>query len=125
MSTKVQPVATDESRPLPDDQLKAMLHMLKLCRYFDERMEALYRQGRLPGAIYSGRGQEGTHVGVTSRWNRPIRCSRPTGICPPSSRRVWTCNASWRSSGVASTGTCGAETATVTSAIGMATAPSR
>ena len=33
-------------------------------RYFDERMEALYRQGRLPGAIYSGRGQEGTHVGV-------------------------------------------------------------
>jgi pyruvate dehydrogenase E1 component alpha subunit len=27
-------------------------------------MEALYRQGRLPGAIYSGRGQEGTHVGV-------------------------------------------------------------
>ncbi len=28
-------------------------------------MEALYRQGRLPGAIYSGRGQEGTHVGVT------------------------------------------------------------
>ena len=34
------------------------------CRYFDERMEALYRQGRLPGAIYSGRGQEGTHVGA-------------------------------------------------------------
>jgi pyruvate dehydrogenase E1 component alpha subunit len=43
-----------------------MLHTLKLCRYFDERMEALYRQGRLPGAIYSGRGQEGTHVGVAS-----------------------------------------------------------
>jgi TPP-dependent pyruvate/acetoin dehydrogenase alpha subunit len=41
-----------------------MLYLLKLCRYFDERMEALYRQGRLPGAIYSGRGQEGTHVGV-------------------------------------------------------------
>jgi pyruvate dehydrogenase E1 component alpha subunit len=41
-----------------------MLYLLKLARYFDERMEALYRQGRLPGAIYSGRGQEGTHVGV-------------------------------------------------------------
>jgi len=41
-----------------------MLYFLKLARYFDERMEALYRQGRLPGAIYSGRGQEGTHVGV-------------------------------------------------------------
>ena len=27
-------------------------------------MESLYRQGKLPGAIYSGRGQEGTHIGV-------------------------------------------------------------
>lgn len=51
---------------LSDDRLKDLLHTLKLCRYFDERMEALYRQGRLPGAIYSGRGQEGTHVGVAS-----------------------------------------------------------
>src|SRR5437762_6020875 len=49
---------------LDDDALKRVLYLLKLCRYFDERMEALYRQGRLPGAIYSGRGQEGTHVGV-------------------------------------------------------------
>jgi len=39
---------------------------MKLARYVDERLEALYRQGRLPGAIYSGRGQEGTHVGVVS-----------------------------------------------------------
>jgi TPP-dependent pyruvate/acetoin dehydrogenase alpha subunit len=54
------------ARPLSDDSLKQMLHDLKLCRYFDERMEALYRQGRLPGAIYSGRGQEGTHVGVAT-----------------------------------------------------------
>ena len=46
------------------DHVKRLLYLLKLCRYFDERMEALYRQGRLPGAIYSGRGQEGTHVGV-------------------------------------------------------------
>ncbi len=51
-------------RQLSDEELKRVLYLLKLCRYFDERMEALYRQGRLPGAIYSGRGQEGTHVGV-------------------------------------------------------------
>jgi TPP-dependent pyruvate/acetoin dehydrogenase alpha subunit len=51
-------------RPLPDERLLDVLHLLKLARYFDERMEALYRQGRLPGAIYSGRGQEGTHVGA-------------------------------------------------------------
>jgi TPP-dependent pyruvate/acetoin dehydrogenase alpha subunit len=50
---------------LDDEQLRHVLYLLKLCRYFDERMEALYRQGRLPGAIYSGRGQEGTHVGAT------------------------------------------------------------
>jgi len=49
---------------LSDDRLRDLLYKLKLCRYFDERIEALYRQGRLPGAIYSGRGQEGTHVGV-------------------------------------------------------------
>jgi TPP-dependent pyruvate/acetoin dehydrogenase alpha subunit len=49
---------------LSDDQLRDVLYKLKLCRYFDERIEALYRQGRLPGAIYSGRGQEGTHVGA-------------------------------------------------------------
>ena len=64
MATKVEPSAEQGDRPLPDDRLKEMLYLLKLCRYFDERMEALYRQGRLPGAIYSGRGQEGTHVGV-------------------------------------------------------------
>ena len=68
MATKVDEMAMtaeqDWRAGLSDDQLRGMLHLLKLCRYFDERMEALYRQGRLPGAIYSGRGQEGTHVGV-------------------------------------------------------------
>ncbi|MGH2594473.1 MAG: thiamine pyrophosphate-dependent dehydrogenase E1 component subunit alpha [Actinomycetota bacterium] len=64
MATKVDTQASQGGRPLSDDRLKELLHLLKLCRYFDERMEALYRQGRLPGAIYSGRGQEGTHVGV-------------------------------------------------------------
>jgi TPP-dependent pyruvate/acetoin dehydrogenase alpha subunit len=57
-------VAEDWRAGLSDDQLREILRLLKLCRYFDERMEALYRQGKLPGAIYSGRGQEGTHVGV-------------------------------------------------------------
>ena len=67
MSTKVKDrkLAEQDWRVgLSDDELRDLLHMMKLCRYFDERMEALYRQGRLPGAIYSGRGQEGTHVGA-------------------------------------------------------------
>src|SRR5437773_9730555 len=49
---------------LDHDRLEQILYFLKLCRDFDERMETLYRQGKLPGTIYSGRGQEGTHVGV-------------------------------------------------------------
>src|SRR5919197_5630797 len=69
MSTKVKDrkLAEQDWRvSLSDDELRDVLHMMKLCRFFDERMEALYRQGRLPGAIYSGRGQEGTHVGAVS-----------------------------------------------------------
>src|SRR5438445_4096249 len=71
MTTEVRPTPEgqerrDERRMLSDDRLKHVLYLLKLCRYFDERMEALYRQGRLPGAIYSGRGQEGTHVGAAA-----------------------------------------------------------
>jgi TPP-dependent pyruvate/acetoin dehydrogenase alpha subunit len=62
VATKVKERTAE--RPLPDDDLRRVLYLLKLCRYFDERMEAFYRQGRLPGALYSGRGQEGTHVGV-------------------------------------------------------------
>jgi TPP-dependent pyruvate/acetoin dehydrogenase alpha subunit len=53
-----------EASGLGEEQLREILYFLVLCRYFDERMETLYRQGRLPGAIYSGRGQEGTHVGA-------------------------------------------------------------
>ncbi|MDP8956454.1 MAG: thiamine pyrophosphate-dependent dehydrogenase E1 component subunit alpha [Actinomycetota bacterium] len=49
---------------LNEENLKEIFYYLKLCRFFDERMETLYRQGKLPGAIYSGRGQEGTQVGA-------------------------------------------------------------
>jgi TPP-dependent pyruvate/acetoin dehydrogenase alpha subunit len=66
MATQADPAVAQGARPLPDDRLKELLHDLKLARHFDERMEALYRQGRLPGAFYSGRGQEGTHVGVAA-----------------------------------------------------------
>ncbi len=66
MATTLRSDAEANERPLPDEQLREMLTMMKLARYVDERLEALYRQGRLPGAIYSGRGQEGTHVGVVA-----------------------------------------------------------
>ena len=66
MATTLRSDAAASDQPLADDQLRQMLATMKLARYVDERLEALYRQGRLPGAIYSGRGQEGTHVGVVS-----------------------------------------------------------
>ena len=59
MATTFEPDAAANERPLPDERLRDMLYLLKLARYVDERLEALYRQGRLPGALYSGRGQEG------------------------------------------------------------------
>jgi TPP-dependent pyruvate/acetoin dehydrogenase alpha subunit len=66
VATTLRSDAAANDQPLADEQLRQMLAMMKLARYVDERLEALYRQGRLPGAIYSGRGQEGTHVGVVS-----------------------------------------------------------
>ncbi|HLB39827.1 MAG TPA: thiamine pyrophosphate-dependent dehydrogenase E1 component subunit alpha [Actinomycetota bacterium] len=64
MDTTVETDPAANDRTLPDERLREILYLLKLSRYLDERLEALYRQGRLPGALYSGRGQEGTHVGV-------------------------------------------------------------
>jgi TPP-dependent pyruvate/acetoin dehydrogenase alpha subunit len=64
-STTSRSKATGLSKfDLKAGQLKEIWYYMKLCRFFDERMETLYRQGKLPGAIYSGRGQEGTHVGT-------------------------------------------------------------
>jgi TPP-dependent pyruvate/acetoin dehydrogenase alpha subunit len=105
---------------LADERLRELLYTLTLCRYFDERMEALYRQGRLPGAIYSGRGQEGTHVGVASALrkddslfptHRDLSAQLTKGLDVK------------RSSGAGSTGTRGGATATATSATGRATRP--
>lgn len=41
------------------------LFRLVLChRYLEERVLALYRQGRIPGSVYTGRGQEGVAAGA-------------------------------------------------------------
>lgn len=55
---------------LVDNQPRDVPYKPELCRYFDERSEVMHRQGRLPGAIYSGRGQEGTDVGVVDALRR-------------------------------------------------------
>ena len=94
MATKVekQKLAAEDWRVgLSDEQLRDLLYMLKLCRYFDERMEALYRQGRLPGRDLL-RSRPGGHArrGDRRAAQRTTRCSRRTATCRRSSPRVWT-----------------------------------
>lgn len=47
-----------------DDRLGLLRHML-LMRTIEERGVALYKQGRVPGSFYDGRGQEAISVGAT------------------------------------------------------------
>lgn len=50
----------------PDLETKKQLHYyMKLGRMMEERIEILYKQGRVNGAIYLGRGQEATTVGAS------------------------------------------------------------
>ena len=74
MATTIE-TGTEAERPLPDERLHHILYLLKLARYFDERMEALYRQGRLPGAIYRAEVRRGPTSASSRPSSRPIRCS--------------------------------------------------
>lgn len=44
-------------------QMKEMYYFMLLNRAFDDRISKLYRQGKIIGAAYGGRGQEATTVG--------------------------------------------------------------
>jgi pyruvate dehydrogenase E1 component alpha subunit len=47
-----------------DDRRSLLSHML-LMRAIEERGNSLYRQGKVPGSFYDGRGQEAVSVGAT------------------------------------------------------------
>ncbi|GAC1522566.1 MAG: thiamine pyrophosphate-dependent dehydrogenase E1 component subunit alpha [Chloroflexota bacterium] len=47
---------------LSDSDLHSMLYFMQLTRAVDDRVRHLYLQGKLQGAVYSSRGQEGTAV---------------------------------------------------------------
>jgi TPP-dependent pyruvate/acetoin dehydrogenase alpha subunit len=55
-------VLPHEAAGLTIDDLKKMYYFMALTRSVEERVRALYLQGRLLGAVYSSRGQEGTAV---------------------------------------------------------------
>lgn len=46
-----------------------LYYYMKLGRAMEERLEVLYKQGKLPGAIYLGRGQEAAEVGTSYALN--------------------------------------------------------
>jgi pyruvate dehydrogenase E1 component alpha subunit len=65
-----------------DDRL-ALFRLVVLQRLFEERVTALYRQGRIAGSIYTGRGQEAVAAGaglalgpddVVAPLNRELAC---------------------------------------------------
>ena len=58
-------------------ELQHVLYLLKLARYFDERMEALYRQGRLPG-----RDLLGPRAGGHARRRRHAACDPDDSLFP-------------------------------------------
>jgi TPP-dependent pyruvate/acetoin dehydrogenase alpha subunit len=67
----------------------ALLRLMLLQRHFEERVLALYRQGRIPGSVYTGRGQEavaaaaGLALGpddVVCPLNRELACHFARGV---------------------------------------------
>src|SRR5436309_13719831 len=54
--------APHEQADLGPDDLRSMYYFMQLTRSVEDRVRRLYLQGRLQGAVYSSRGQEGTAV---------------------------------------------------------------
>ena len=67
-TTTARPAAFGEDHPVPaltpDDRLALLRYML-LMRATEERALTLYRQGKVPGSFYDGRGQEAIGVGTS------------------------------------------------------------
>lgn len=51
--------------PLTEEDRRGLLRHMLLMRAIEERGLALYKQGRVPGSFYDGRGQEAISVGAT------------------------------------------------------------
>lgn len=63
--SSAEPMATPmehETAGLSTEALRTMYYCMQLTRSVEDRVRRLYLQGRLQGAVYSSRGQEGTAV---------------------------------------------------------------
>ena len=63
--TEIQ--ADPRELPFTREQLQKMYSSMWLARTFEEKLAALYRQGKIFGAVYLGMGQEATSVGSVSQ----------------------------------------------------------
>ncbi len=52
--------------PVPKDDVGRWYRAMRLARTFEDKLAALYRQGRIVGAVYLGTGQEAIATGVVS-----------------------------------------------------------
>src|SRR6478672_7615014 len=69
IATKAEPVGSlSEVREagLDREDLAQMYRHLLVTRGVEERGHILYRQGKIPGSFYTGRGNEGAAVGVAT-----------------------------------------------------------
>ncbi len=93
---------TGEEEPLPiepcvdavavgREDRRELFRLVLLQRLFEERELVLYRQGRLPGSVYTGRGQEAVAAGaglalgpddVVAPLNRELACHFARGATP-------------------------------------------
>jgi TPP-dependent pyruvate/acetoin dehydrogenase alpha subunit len=59
-------LAIRPDQPLPRAELVAMYRAMRMARTFEQKLSALYRQGKIVGAVYLGMGQEAIATGVVS-----------------------------------------------------------
>ena len=81
---QAQPTRKNKKAAAPTAQtLERMLYYLKLTREAETRIErVLYRQGKIVGGVFTGRGQEAIGVGSAIQLVATWFC-RATGTFPP------------------------------------------
>ena len=63
---KISAVPDLPSVEISDDLALDLYYWMTLTRGVEERALNLYRQGKLPGSYYTGRGQEAIAVGIAA-----------------------------------------------------------
>jgi TPP-dependent pyruvate/acetoin dehydrogenase alpha subunit len=87
-----------EEAGLTGEDLRRLYYFMQLTRSLEDRVRALYLQGKLVGAVYSSRGQEGTAVAsayalgpddVVAPLIRDLGASMVRGISPRATIAQW------------------------------------